>query len=113
MCDCVYVCVCAAVCVCGGMAFVIYMVRSYSAFRVSCLNLILPPVNGNVYSDVIRFGTYKVSARCSTVADLFAGDELEIRVSATPDSVLHPAMDTGYCRWSSYSAPQLVPPIMT
>ena len=39
--------------------------------------------------------------RFSTVADLFVGNELAIKVSATPDSVLHPAMDTGYCRWSS------------
>ena len=45
----VYVCiyVCAAVCV-GGMAFVMYMVRSYSAFRVRCTNQILQPVICNI-----------------------------------------------------------------
>ena len=49
MCICatVYVCVCVLQCV-GGMAFVIYMVRSYSAFWVSCPNQILQPVICNV-----------------------------------------------------------------
>ena len=41
-------CVCVLQCVWGGMVFVIYMVRSYSAFRVSCPNQILQPVICNI-----------------------------------------------------------------
>ena len=42
-------CIRAAVCVWGGgVAFVIYMVRSYSAFRVSCPNWMLQPVICNI-----------------------------------------------------------------
>ena len=48
VCATVYVCVCVCCNVWGGMAFVIYMVRSYSAFQVSCPNQILQPVICNI-----------------------------------------------------------------